>query len=260
MGVSPELSASMTRATNRIDEFLATDEPLIAVTSGRLTDSTVDGPVAIGLTDRRLVCVSTDGEFVDVRYDSVASIATRPETSSSIRGLDHRLAIGAGWLLAPLSFVAFVALAGWGGGPNGLVAALCAFLLPIAVGATAHFDRETGDEEDTSRETLLAGGASVLTFLAASVFAGSLVAPLLLFGLLAGVGLVDYGNTHRGQFDGIELVHRRERAIDVNTVDGRAVQLGTDSDDEIGRELSRLTNSDGGRQTTAPISPQPERS
>lgn len=249
MGSHAVESTPMIRASNQLDEFLATDEPLTALSSGRLTDPVANGPVTIGLTDRRLVCASPDGEFVDVRYDSIASIVTRPRTRSTVDGLDDRIAIGAGWLLASLAFVGFVALAGRTGGPNGHLAALCAFVTSLAAVAAVSLNRQRDadpfdghGDNDPSLQTALAGGVGGLAFLAASVFAGSFAAPILLFGMLAGVALVDYGDNHRGQFDGLELIHHREQAISVNTVDGRSVRLTVDPEEAIGQELSRLTN------------------
>lgn len=278
----------MNAPTRQFREYLAADEAVVAVGSGTLLDSSRREPVSIGLTDRRLLSVAGDGGFLDVEYRTISSIRSRPRRPLTYRGNDYRLVAAAGVLLAvPALLGAVVLAAGW---PAHVLAV--AFLGSLA--AAVYVDRSDfrvawpaladavasfydGTDEPhrlrrheqrvvrraeriadrVGRERLLVALVTLLAVLSfvglLAVAANALVAPLLVVAA-AGLALVDYAYRHRSDLDGIDLVRRDQRELDIHLGDGRTVSLRFDAEETIDRELSRLTSARD-PETVAPSSP-----
>lgn len=86
--------------TNVFQEYLSPDETVIEADDGAIVDEKGWTEGVVGLTDRRLLFVSEDGDFTDVGYDHVCSIRSRTRRTLTPRGR-RLLVLGAfGGLLA----------------------------------------------------------------------------------------------------------------------------------------------------------------
>lgn len=235
--MAEEVTLSMTLASERLGGYLVADESLEAVTAGKLFGDSSPVAVAIGITDRRLLCLSEDGEFVDVKQDYIASIRSRRRTRLSYRGNDHRLLMGAGGLLAAAAFGGGFSLA-WSAHAAGGVLAFAALL---AAGASEYVRRQPGDASEHHQQMVGSALLAAVAFVGVVVLTASVVVvPLLSLVTAGGLAVTDYAHRHRSEFEGIELVRRSEKEISVDTVNGRTVRVVIDSGEEIDRELSRL--------------------
>lgn len=98
---------------DRLRAHLDDGEPLEGCWTGRLSDGWRARPTVLGATDRRLVWLDAEGAFGALPYDHVSAVEARREVATDYEGLDYRLVVGGGGLLALLGFVAAV-LAGSG--------------------------------------------------------------------------------------------------------------------------------------------------
>lgn len=267
----------MSPTSERLREYPSPDESLVAVYAATLSTSSDWTAASLGLTDRRLLCVSEDGEFTTVGYDSLCTIRSHTRTSRSIRGNDYRLLLGGGSFAGAL-------------GLGGLVAATTGVLVTVlslaSVGGlvssvslyrrTDRFGWETLDavvervpgltDSDTleryrdrvsddglHRMLLIASGCTALLGTVATVLLASswLVVPALLV-LGGGVALVDHAHRHRTELDGFEIVRRHETELSISTDDGRTIHIRSDPADEVDRALSRAAF--GGRRSARIIS------
>ncbi|MFC3960104.1 hypothetical protein [Halovivax cerinus] len=121
----------------RIEERLVPDEDLRVVTDGRLIDDSVRGSVAIGLTDRRVLCLSPTGDLVDVEYASIGTIRRFTRSRLAVEGIDRRLLVGGfGGLSAVFVAVALsVAMAQWRTDGTWIPAALVCLTTVGTIGA-----------------------------------------------------------------------------------------------------------------------------
>ncbi|SFR99436.1 hypothetical protein SAMN05216559_2208 [Halomicrobium zhouii] len=258
----------MSQTTDRLRDCLIAEEPLQGVYAATLSDESAPKEVSVGVTDRRLVCLADDGTFLDVGYDAICAIRSRPESTFTYRGNDYRLVLGAG---AGLSVLGFVALAAFSSNPAVPVLALTTVVALVAtvlfrwndqvaelVTLEALDERTATDFDGVAAlrrvERALPAGAdgrrvllSVSAFLTVVCFAGTVALtanPLVLLSflpMLAGIGLVEYARRHVDEFDGIEIRRERARNVRISTADGRTVSLAVDPSAEIDRELGRLT-------------------
>ena len=256
----------MSPATDRLREYLVPEEPLRGVYAATLSDDSSPTEVSIGVTDRRLLCLSDDGTVLNVGYDSICAIRSRPRSTFTYRGNDYRLLLGGGTMLAVLGFVALVAFTGSSAVPILLLAtvgglAATAFLswtddvadlatlddverrvaADVDVDAVRRVRRALPDDVE-NRHLLLALSALVtaLSFAGTLAFAASPLVVLFFAPVLGGIGLVEYARRHADEFDGIEIARERARKVRITTDDGRSVRLETDQSSDIDRELSRL--------------------
>lgn len=271
----------MSPTPDRFGEYLVGSERLTAVYAGVLRERSGRRPVAIGVTDRRLLCLAEDGTFVNLGYDSVAAIQSRPNSTVSLRGNDYRLLLGIGCLVALVAFAAVVALASNAFVPGFVLATVAGIAAgehvrwhrtdadppwPSAVtdridGVVERCDApwryaDRADEFPDDRVVRIASGlVAAGSFVGAIVSASSVVTVLCFFLSLAGLALCDYAHRHRDELDGIELRRRREREVNVSTDDGRSVRIRSDPSDRIGRELSRLAFVEDG-DPVGPVAPR----
>lgn len=263
------LAASMPEMSDRLGDYLAADERLTAAYSAMLSENTPWVPVSLGVTDRRLLCLTEDGGVVNLGHDAICAVRSRQRTRPTYRGNDYRLLMAAGGLLTVLGVVGVLSLA------SSLFVAL---LLPVLVGglASAEYQRRStagvewpriaalakrlrgsGDSSRPPRRNrvvdaagdrqvlLLANGLiAVLSFAGIAVLASSWLVMTLVFVTVGGLAVMDYAHRHRDDFDGIEIVRRREREVSIRTNDGGTIRIRCDPSDEIDRELSRLAFAD----------------
>lgn len=268
--------------SDQLRNCLVSDESLKAVSSATILEKSFRETASIGMTDRRLLCVSDGGRFMDIGYDNISSIRSRRRTTTTCRGNDHRLMIAVGILLAMLAFVGVVAISS---------GALTPFLVVVTVGATAatEYVRRNGADieltavvdrvegtigdvdaadairrrkaqvnEHVNDDQLLAAGSALLAalaFIGIVIISSGFVSVLALI-VIGAVALIDYAYRNKNKFDGIELVQQHHKELSIDTVGGRTVHIRIDPEEEIGRELSKFTHAaDAGTPALTSTSP-----
>lgn len=254
-----------------LGEYVLPEEPVRTVHDTTLSDGGAGKPVALALTDRRLVCVAGDETVLTVGYDAISTVRSRPRTRVSYRGFDYRLLVGAGALAAVLGLLAAVAVSAGALVPSLTVAsagavAAAAYLwwapsdpdLSQAVELVETLESEfpwvadlrrgcarLADGRDDGR-VLAAGAAALagLTGLLTTVLAGTVLAVPALVLAGGGLAVVAFAHVHRDAFDGIEVVRRREREVTIGTHDGQTVYLRSDPAEELDRTFSKLAFTD----------------
>ncbi|WP_140408825.1 hypothetical protein [Natronolimnobius baerhuensis] len=256
-------------------KHLVPSESLNAVYEGELETETSRTPVTLGVTDRRLVGCGEDGTFVDVKHDYLTTIQSTRRATSSFRGVDDRVVMAGGGVMAVLSLCGIVlsaVLAGMGGLSTlglsvAVIAGTCAAVLAFHHGSRFDLfdafdgmdqDRPPGrattatpdggserDLESERQKLLLAGGVSaVLATLSFGWLAqsGNVAAVLLVVSALAGLAMAQYGRILENEYDGIDFETQYRKQIEVTTVDGRTFSIWTDPSADLERELGCLTS------------------
>lgn len=255
----------MAPAKRVLREQLAATESLNDACEGTLVEDASRTELTIGVTDRRLIGCSEDGEFLDVRREYITAVRRRLRTTSTYRGIDDRLVVGIGGAVAAIAFVGLVLYAIVAAASTGVAIGLS--VATVAGAYLAALARRRYDPDPTSRSrvdpdlefvpafeldlaaeqqrVLLAGiGGGALAVVSAlwlvRVASGPL-APLLLLVAVGGLAIAGYGSRIETEFDGLEFDTHREAVVEITTVDGRTVELRTDPAANLGRELGRLS-------------------
>lgn len=261
----------MSKTTDRLGEYLAPDERLVTVSDVTLSGDSPREAVSLGLTDRRLLYVSEDGGFTNIEYDAICAVRSRPRTTRTYRGNDHRLLLGIGGLVAILGYVGAIALTTGLLVPILLLATAGSLVsaeylrrkraederitvtkrIPFDIGDTNRFRRYKRSVSAGEHQLLMIGSGLVALFGAVGVILLASSALVFLAAIVGGIALIDYAYRHRHDFDGIEIVRHRETEVSVSTSDGRTVRIRSDESEEIGRELSKLMVSSEENPTTS---------
>jgi len=254
------------RADGQLGPYLAPEETVETVTTGRFAGaaSWTDGRIAV--TDRRLLCVDDDGSFLTIGFDEISSIAGRPRTSTRVRGTDPRLLVAGGLLLATVGLLGVVSFST---GPGILVlAAVTGIALVAAVSAW----QTDGDPSWTSMPTVTGGrtehalagqdrhrlgavlpewsrgagpvvlgswGVAVVGTPVLLLSGGPLVLGVVLV-TVGGIALIGFARRHQETLDGFEVTRRRELELTVTTTDGRTIALRSQPTEAIHQELSTV--------------------
>lgn len=230
----------MRRAEDRLRGHLveSENESVRALTWGRLLETDGGGRVAIGLTDRRLLAVSTAGEFLTVRYEYVSSIRSRERTRVRYRPGDgpNRTVRLAGGLAALIALVA-VAATTIGGG-RALVTSAIAAATVVTAAVVQSLRTRSGVGRSAEQIAVGAGVFALLALVGTALLAGSVSVPLYALAALGGLVLAGYAATHRDELDAFGLEGHRESLLGINTVDGETVTIAVDADSTFDRELA----------------------
>ncbi|WP_123538703.1 hypothetical protein [Halosimplex salinum] len=265
------------RESGLVRGHLRPDESLQIVDNARLRGDR-DGPATVALTDERLLVVADDG-LVGVGIDRLCAVRSALGTVLQIRGNDARLLGGVGYLLSVVGFLAVLGVAA-----NPLTPALALATVGGAL-ATAHVRRNGLDlngrtltdrlarfdgldrlaDRLTAVERRVTGGAGddplahwgvgvlgLSPFAALVVLEGGLLAPLLTLGTVASFAAVVHAVRHSEEFDGIEVVRRRQRTVTATVDDGSVVALRTHPDSQLDSELAARL----GRASAGPSRPE----
>ncbi|GAB3674324.1 hypothetical protein [Halopiger thermotolerans] len=246
----------MTPSERSLRTHLTRTESLNAVYEGTLIEETGRAEVAIGVTDRRLLGCSADGEFLDVKQEYITSIRSRLRSSPTYRGVDDRLVAGAGAVLAALAALALLSIALRSPAAAG-TATIGLAVATVAGGGAAELarrryarleprgrlDLDRGVDLGSDRDRLLLGGLcggllAAVSFLWLLAATGPLAGSAVL-AALAGLAVADYGTRLETEYDGIGFATEREKRVEITTVDGRTVELRTAPDAALERELGR---------------------
>ncbi|WP_121744778.1 hypothetical protein [Natronorubrum halophilum] len=248
-------------AEDRLRNAVVGDESVLVLTSGRLLEDVVRGRAAIGLTDRRLLCVSETGEFVDINTDYVCSIRSRRQRSIQYRptgGENHlgRLAGGA-LLLGALAVLSFSLSSA---DPFQGIVTIALAVVTAAVAVSVESVRKRPGV-GRARESIFVGGGTLALFGLAGIglLATSVYAPLFVLGTIGGVGLGRYAVRHRGTLDEIPLRRHRETLLEIHTADGETVHIVVAADSELEGELSTHLYRDRSESVAPPVIRSPSR-
>ncbi|NUC71503.1 hypothetical protein HTZ84_04115 [Haloterrigena sp. SYSU A558-1] len=229
----------MRRVEERFRSHLVEDESVRALASGRLLGDAVRGRATIGATDRRLLCVSASGEFVDVRYDWICSIRRREQTRVEYRsedGPNRSLRLLGGLVALAVLVVGIVATTGISAVQGVATTALAA--ATVALVAAVHSLRTRPGIGRATEQLAVGTGILALGAVVAVVpLAAGVSLPLYGLVTLAGLGLAGYAAIHRAELAGLGIDGRRETLLTVTTVDGDTVTLAVDADSTFDRDL-----------------------
>lgn len=273
----------MAASSDGLREYLAPDETVIAGEPGTLFDDSYRAVGAIAVTDRRLLFVSEEDEFVDVAHDAIYSIRSRPRREFTLRGIGPVLVavLGAGLAVAAVGGVLVL-------DPN--LPTLVLTLATVGGVATAERVRRHGagtewDTLDASIEAVLdaledvevlrgplgevrdGGDADLLVIAVASVALTALigliaatesllVVPLSLVAV-GGVGVAAYGYRIQRERDALQGERPPDREVSVHLVDGRVVRLQVDPGGRFDRDLSAVVR--GSPSATVAATAEPTR-
>ena len=255
----------MRRVEERFRSHLVEDESVRALASGRLLGDAVRGRATIGATDRRLLCVSEAGEFVDVRYDYVCSIRSREQTRVEYRPEDgsNRAPYFLGGLVALATLVVGL-IAGTGISAIQGVATTVLAAATVAIAAAVQVLRtRPGIGRAVDQLAVGAGVLALLALVSVALLAASVPLPLYGFVTLAGLALAGYAVSHRAELDRLGVDGRRESLLTVTTVDGDTLSLAVDADSTFDRDLEACVHrtdpaSVGRPLARAPVERPPE--
>lgn len=250
----------------QLGDYLAPEESLVAVSTGTLYERSSWNPMAIGITDRRLVCVADNGWYVTVGYDAISTIRSHPRTTRTYRGPDSRLLMGGGALLALLGGIGVVVLATSGLVPvlalvtvGGVVAAeylrrnTAEFEWEVVTGITKRipfdidgtaarewYDRSLSGAADTNQLLSLgSGGVAVLGFIGLLLLVSSGFVVLGMLAVVGGIGLVDYARRHKADLEGFKIVRHRMSDVNISIQQNQPIRIRCDPSREFVQELSR---------------------
>lgn len=242
-------------AEDRFASHVVDDESVRVLTTGRLLEGFTPGRLTIGLTDRRLLCVSETDAFTDVRYEYISSIRSRPQTrwEYQYRTGDAVLAGLVGGFLALVFLFVAVGTASGTGLVDGSLTIVLAAATAVAVVSTQRVRRATGNGQANRQLFVGTGVFTLVAFVAAAVVSSSVSLPL--FALATGCGLViaAYGPRYVAAFDGVGLRRHRKTQLTITTVDGQSIQLVTDVDAELDRELSTSLSRNDSPSPSVPL-------
>ncbi|SDJ64022.1 hypothetical protein [Natronorubrum texcoconense] len=230
----------MRPAEERFTRHLVEGESVQNLVPGTLLEDAVRGTAAVGATDRRILCVSKTGEFVDVGYDYICSIESQRRARTEYRPGDENdrlLSLLGGIVgLAALALVvaANVPVDAFGGS---LSVGLATATVGVA-GAVEHVRRQPAIGRAYAPVFVGAGIFSLLALVGVALVVPNVYVPLYLLVTLGGGGLVAYAARHRTHLSGPGLERHRETHLSINTIDGETVRIAIDAETDFDRELS----------------------
>ena len=228
---------------DRLRGHLAEGESIQSVTAGRLLEAGARGRAAIGLTERRFLCVDDAGDFVDVGYDYVSSIRRRRRTKIRVQsgnGPNRLLHLAAG-LVGVLALIAGLVLSSTVP-PFRAAAAVALAVVTVAVAVPTEVVRRRSSVGRSYDEIAVGvGGLALLGAIGTALVASSVSIPLYVLTTLGGLVLAGYAVRYRDEIEprieGLGLEREREAVIAITTIDGTTVRVAVDADSTFGREL-----------------------
>lgn len=259
------LSSPMPPSADRFRGYLAVREPVLAASTGTLFERSSRSAVSIGLTDRRLLCVTDDGQVLTVDYDAICTIQSRPRTTYPSHERDYQLLLGSGGVIAFLgglgvvvfatsilvSLLAFVAVGGVISAeylrrradecPQGTVTEVAKYVPDAVDGAAVQQWTQRVTPVATDEDVLLVGtgGIALVSFAGLVLLASSGHVVLGVLMLVGGLALVDYSARHRNDLDEVE--RRHEVDVHIDTSADRTIHLRSNPSAEFVQELNRVT-------------------
>lgn len=230
----------MTFAEERLATHLVEGESVHRLTLGRFLEDPTRERLTVGLTDRRLLCLSNSGEFTDIRYGYISSVTSRQQPSVRLAtGNGDKYLLGlVGGVLALGGLLVGLALAS----PHGVVLDTVTVVLALGfVGLTTAVERVRRRSEGNTSHRQLFVGTGVLSIVilgSVSLLSSSLSTPLFVAGVLGGFALGWYAYRYRELFSEIEYQRHQEKHLSITTVDGQTIVLVLDAETDLDRILS----------------------
>lgn len=268
----------MPSTADNVRDYLNPDEPLVAEYTGTYSENSMGKPVSVGITDRRVLCVSEGGGATSIGYDSICTIRSYPRVKRTFNVRDFRLFLGGGGLIAIAGLLGVIVFS------TTVLVPLLTLLslgslgsmeylrrnLDVREGMSLPAARQDGggldrwhtirrilgraiDYADEHRPLLLAGVGlvGIVSFGGAILVASSVLVPLSILVLVSGITVMDYAYRHRDDFDGIHVIQQQKREVSISTIAGSSIQLDCDPSDEAHQELSMLVFTNGEAPTRA---------
>lgn len=257
----------MPSTSDKVRDYLNPDESLVAEYTATLSEHSIGKPVSVGVTDRRVLCVSDRGEATSIGYDSICTIRSSPWVKRTYHVHDYRLFVGGGGLMAIFGLIGVMAFS------TTVLVPLLTVLAIGSLGSTEYFRRNPDvregtvffdlrqsaggsdrwhnlqrimghamDYADEHRLLVLAGGSliGITSFVGAILVASSVLIFLSMLVLVSAIALLDYAYRHRDDFDGIHVIQQQKMEVSISPIGGPSIQLNCDPADEVHQELSML--------------------
>ncbi|AGB39457.1 hypothetical protein [Natronococcus occultus] len=229
----------MTFPEDRLARHVGEDESVRTLASATFLGEPASGPVTVGLTDRRLLCLAEDGAFADVRYEYVSAVRSRPRSrwEYRYRTEDALLVGGVGAVLAVIGVLVAVGSAVGAGPLGGALTTTVGLVAATAVASTYRAREATGLDGADRQLVVGAGGCAVLSLAIVAAVVPALSASLFAFATVGGLAILAAAPRVAAVLEGIELGRSRKTQLTIATVDGGTVRLVLEDDADLGREL-----------------------
>lgn len=262
----------MPSASDEVGDHLNPDESLVAEYTATLSESSSGKPVSVGITDRRVLCVSEREEATSIGYGSICTIRSHPWVKRTYHVHDYRLFVGGGGLMAIAGLIGVMVFS------TTVLVPMLTVLTIGSLGSTEFFRRNSDgrertvlpdlrqsvgdsdrwqtprrimghamDNADEHRTLLLTGGGLIGmgSFVGALLVASSVLVPLSILVLVSGITVVDYAYRNRDDFDGIHVIQQQKVEVSIRPIAGPSIHLNCDPADEVHQELSMLVFTHG---------------
>jgi hypothetical protein len=266
-------SDSRTTPVDRLRACLGPEESLNTVVDASVSSPAFDSDAIVGLTDRRLLAVSTSSGFVGVKRSAVRSVRSHVATVYALHSVDVRLVALVAFFTAVTGFagllgttrdpmtpvLALVAVggvfavdnlrdgttSGWSPVVDAARSAIesiprsarwrryCRSVLPHTRSLSPR------DPPLVSLRFVVGLFALGLPVLGIAVLSQSIGAVVLLGLLLTGVSLLLYAHHNHRSLQGFDVSRQRRRIVHVSLTDGSLVTVRTDPECRLDLELSR---------------------
>ncbi|MFU8869935.1 hypothetical protein [Natronococcus sp.] len=251
----------MTFVEDRLARQLVDGESVRVLETGSFLGEPGSGSVIVGLTDRRVLCLSEAGAFASIGYEHVSSVRSRPRTRLEYRfRTDDALLVGAaGALLATIGILVAIGAAAGAEPVGGAIATSLAAVAATTIAGTRRARRANGLERAIRRSLVVAGALVVASIVALAVLLSTI--PFSLLAAATVVGLANLAWTPRfvAAFDRTGLSRTRGTELTIATVDGQTVRLLLEADADLGRELgASLARADAGSPDRLSVRPTSE--
>ncbi|APX96364.1 hypothetical protein [Natronorubrum daqingense] len=230
----------MRSAEKQFTAHLADGESVQDLTSGSVLETPLRGGATVGVTDRRILCVSNAGEYIAIPFEYICSIHSNRRTKTQYRSdgeRSHRTPLLGG--LAVLSAVSIGLTLAFALDVNQILATIALAVGTVAI--TAGVQRVRGRSRvDRSYESVLVGAGilALAALVGVAVFVTSVFTPLYALVTVGGLALVAYAARHSDRIEPPRLERRHETFLTINTVDGETVRIVVDANTDLARTLS----------------------
>lgn len=253
----------MAAPSEEFDAYLAPDEDVVASVRGRLADSARRSWGAVAVTDRRLLFLSDGDRFLDVGHDAICTIRGHSRSRWTVAGVGYTLLAVVGVAVAALALLPVVArrpglpvlgllLVALGGAaaaeglrrtslavnPEAVDVVTRVVLRRAPVGALTDVRYRYRGAGDAL--VLAAAVVSLLGLVGLVALTGTLAVVPLVTAALVGLAVADAASRQVRRLDADGRRRRRERAICVDLVDGRRLDLTVDPDEHVDRVLGEV--------------------
>ncbi|SEH14967.1 hypothetical protein SAMN04487967_1854 [Natronorubrum sediminis] len=230
----------MRPAEKQFTAHLADGESVQDLTSGSVLETPLRGEAAVGVTDRRILCVSNAGEYIAVPFEYICSIHSNRRTRTRYRSdgeRSHRTPLWGG--LAVLSAASIGLALAFALDVSQILATVALAAGTIAIAAGVQHVRGRSRVNRSYESILVGAGILALAVLAGvAIFVTSVFIPLYALVTVGGLALAAYAARYSDQLEPPRLERRHETFLTINTVDGETVRIVVDANADLARTLA----------------------